>query len=281
MDPTTPAGIRQTYKSAFLKGLAAILPTLITVYVLLWVYGGVRDNIAAPINNAIKAQLTERYAGRQFALRQLEVSPDALNDPALFERELDARFPSWVGFAAAVALCFSLGFFIASFVGRRVWSAAETWLHRLPVVSAIYPAAKQVTDFFISDGGQGAQFSRVGLVPFPAHGQWSVGLVMADGFKDLDVAIGKRHLPIFVPMSPTPVTGFVCMVPETDFIALDMSVDEAFKFYLTCGLVIPDRLKLGSAAAADGLLPGAAIALPGSAGPAGPLPAAAPAGARA
>jgi len=247
MDHTSPEGIRARYRSAFLKGLAAILPTVLTLYILLWAFSFVDQNIATPINGAIKAQL-KAGPGREVAVRLLHVDPTLLEgSEAEFSQAVDDAFPSWVGFLAGVVLCFVVGFFIASFIGQRLWGAVEGWLGKLPVVRAIYPSAKQITEFFIKDGSKEPQFSRVGFVPYPLQGQWSLGFVMADGFRELDRRTKTRNLSVFVPMAPTPVTGFVVMVPESQFVPVDISVDEAFKFYVTAGLVIPDRHRALSA----------------------------------
>lgn len=245
--PLPPPTIKQRYKAAFLKGVATLLPTILTIYILLWTWHFVDENIAAPINGAIKAQLRATAAGRETAVRLLDLDPELLR--AGREHELaaavDEAFPSWLGIVAAVVLCFIVGFFIASFVGRRAWAALEGWFVRLPVIRAIYPSAKQITEFFIKhEEASARQFSRVCFVPFPTLDQWSIGFVMSEGFRDVDEKLGKKFVNVFVPMAPTPVTGFVLLVPEENVHPIDMSVDEAFKFYITGGLVVPAKQAL-------------------------------------
>lgn len=238
----SPAGIRERYKSAFLKGLATILPTVLTVYILLFTYNFVDENIATPLNAAIRTQL-KTGPGREIAVRLLHVDPTLLEEGAQkeFSAAVDESYPTWVGFVGAIVICLVVGFFIASFLGRRVWAVIEGSFMKMPVVKAIYPSAKQITEFFIKDDTSKSQFSRVGFVPFPQEGCWSVGFVMADGYHELDRLHARRHLSVFVPMAPTPVTGFVVLVPEDRFHAVDMSVDEAFKYYVTAGMVVPER----------------------------------------
>ena len=187
-------------------------------------------------------------------MRLLDLDPGLLRpeNTDAFERALDEHFPGWIGLVAAIVLCFGVGFFIASFVGRRLWALLEQWLLKLPVIRAIYPSAKQITSFFIQQEADKAQrFSRVCIVPFPGAGQWSIGFVMSDGIAAVDALAGGRHLTVFVPMSPTPVTGFVIQVPEAQVHPIDLSVDEAFKYYLTAGLAIPPRHVVAPAAVAD------------------------------
>jgi uncharacterized membrane protein len=267
MPEVTPASIRARYRNAFLAGLATLLPTILTVYVLLWTYSFMDANVATPINNAIKSQMQATATGRQVAVRLLDLDPELLRagSAAELQRALDEAFPGWIGIVAAIVLCFGVGFFIASFVGRRLWGLAEAWLLKVPVIRAIYPSAKQITGFFIQqDDEKSERFSRVCFVPFPAAGQWSVGFVMSDGLAAVDDAIGKRHLSVFVPMSPTPVTGFIVLVPEEQIHPIDLSVDEAFKYYVTAGLAVPARHVVGAPA-----VQGAAGGAPPAASPEG------------
>ncbi|GIW72893.1 MAG: hypothetical protein KatS3mg102_2435 [Planctomycetota bacterium] len=248
MPKATPATIRKRYRDAFFMGLATLLPAVLTIYVLLWTYSFIDDNIATPINNALKAQLRATAAGREVAVRLFDLDPELLRPghAGEFAAALDEAFPGWIGLGAAIVLCLAVGFFIASFLGRRLWALLEAQLLKIPVVRAIYPSAKQITDFFIQrEEEKKERFSRVCYVQFPSPGQFSLGFVMADGLRGIDERQGRRHLTVFVPMSPTPVTGFVMLVPEEEVHPIDLSVDEVFRFYLTAGLVVPERHAVG------------------------------------
>jgi uncharacterized membrane protein len=251
-EPPAPAPtIKERYKTAFLKGVATLLPAILTVYILLWTWSFVDQNIAAPINGAIKTQLTATAAGSEIAIRVLDLDPELLRPgrEAEFRAAVDHAFPAWVGIVAAVVSCFLVGFFIASFVGRRAWAALEGWFVRLPVIRAIYPSAKQITEFFIKhEEGASRNFSRVCYVPFPTPDQWAIGFVMSEGFREVDEALGRRFVTVFIPWAPTPVTGLVLLVPEEQVHAIDMSVDDAFKYYLTGGLVVPEKQAVGGRA---------------------------------
>ena len=70
-----------------------------------------------------------------------------------------------LGFFIAIILVYFVGFFLASFIGRTSWRAAESLLYRVPLIRAIYPHIKQVTDFLLSD--QRVEFSSVAAVLVP------------------------------------------------------------------------------------------------------------------
>ena len=46
---------------------------------------------------------------------------------------------------------------------------------------------------------------------------------------------------IFIPSSPTPFTGYTITVPRTDTVDLDLTIDEALRFVVTAGVLVPPR----------------------------------------
>ena len=59
-------------------------------------------------------------------------------------------------------------------------------------------------------------------------------------------AIGRELLSVFVPTCPTPVTGFVITVPKDEVIDLPISIDEAFQYIISVGVIMPPAERLES-----------------------------------
>jgi len=142
-----------------------------------------------------------------------------------------------VGFVLAIVGIYFIGRFVASFIGRFVWRLAEKALMRAPLVKQIYPNVKQVTDFFLSD--RKVDFSRVVAVEYPRKGVWSLGLVTGPGMRTVSEATNSDLLTIFVPSSPTPVTGYTVTVRRDEVIDLPLTIDEALRFTVSGGVVVP------------------------------------------
>jgi uncharacterized membrane protein len=66
-----------------------------------------------------------------------------------------------------------------------------------------------------------------------------VGLVTGSGLKKVVENIEKEFWTIFIATTPSPLTGFVIMVPKDEVIDLDMSLEDAFKFIVSAGLIAP------------------------------------------
>ena len=133
------------------------------------------------------------------------------------------------------------GALLASVVGRALWRVVEAFIMSTPVLRRVYPYVKQVTDFVLTQEEQQRMFSRVVAVEYPRQGIWSVGFVTGSGVERVRQKVQKEFLTVLIPNSPTPVTGYVIMVPKDQTIALEMTIEEAFRFCVSAGVVTPDR----------------------------------------
>lgn len=142
-----------------------------------------------------------------------------------------------LGIVLTVAVVLTTGIVVANLFGRRLVEIWESLLARIPLVRSIYSAAKQVAETVFSPGGQ--SFRKVLLVEYPRRGLWSVGFQTGAGLAEAGSRTGEDLVPVFIPTTPNPTSGFLFMAPRRDVIEMDMSVDEAFKLIISLGVVIP------------------------------------------
>jgi len=225
-------------KRFFLKGLFAILPIVLTAAVVYLVIGFLYNNVGVPIGEALKWGVI-RFASE---------------DPR-------SPSPQWawlfrwgapvVVFCAAILLTLIAGFFLATFFGRKLYRWYEAILKRVPLIGAIYPYARQFTDFFFGDEKK-QDFKTAVAIPFPAPGQYSIGFVTSQGMKALNEATKKELVCVFVPAAPTPFSGFVVYTAKEDLIPLPLSVDEAMRIIISAGVIIPEHQSIGVSRADTG-----------------------------
>lgn len=216
-----PKGKRRKTKNLFLMGLAALLPTIITILILVVAFNFLNDNIANPIGRGV-LKLLGLILGDNVAF--LEGKP---------------WLASVIGFPITIIVVFVVGYLAASWLGKKVFKMIETWvLNRFPVIRSIYPYAKQFSDLFLSEDKKVA-FQKVVAVEYPRQGLYSLAFVTSEGMKDLNKATGKTSITVFIPSSPTPITGYTIFVPREDIIELSISVDEAIRLSISAGVLIP------------------------------------------
>lgn len=136
-----------------------------------------------------------------------------------------------------LSVLFFVGRFLAAGVGRLFVNAFERIVNQLPVVRNLYSSVKQVTDFVLSE--RDIEFTRVVAVEYPRVGIWSLGFVTSDSLPHLRSALGEEMVTIFVPTSPMPMTGFTINVRKREAIDLELTIDQAIQFIVSCGVVCP------------------------------------------
>ncbi len=142
-----------------------------------------------------------------------------------------------LGFILAVITIFLVGFVTANFLGRRIFKVVENWFLRLPFIRQIYPAVKQVVDFF--GAKENPAFKKVVLVEYPSKGIWSIGFLTNDSFREVNEKSGSDLVHVFIAHSPSPLTGFLVLIPKSSVRILDISVEQGIKLIISAGIVKP------------------------------------------
>jgi len=132
------------------------------------------------------------------------------------------------------------GVIATNFFGKRLIQFWEGVLSRVPVVKSIYYSVKQVSDTLFSDSGQA--FRKALLVQYPRSGSWTIAFLTGRPGGDVANHLKGDYVSVYVPTTPNPTSGFFLMMPRSDIIELDMSVDEALKYIISMGVVTPDNL---------------------------------------
>jgi uncharacterized membrane protein len=205
-DEKKPHFIRRT----LIAGLLILLPLFIT-YVLIAFLVNIFTGVGAPLVTGLL---------RLFGLENLAY-------PLVLV----------VNLLLSLAVIFLLGLIGTNILGRRLLTAFEGLLLRLPLVKTVYSSVKQVIETF---QGPGRSFQRVVLLQYPRQGLWSIGLVATERADNLNLVPGSKVLTVFVPTTPNPTSGYLVIISPEDVIDLDFSIEDAFKFIVSGGIVGKD-----------------------------------------
>ncbi len=248
-----------------MRGLAVLLPSILTLWILWYAFFFVFDNVAAPINGWIRTgiiQVVPHALNEPYQPQWYEVSPDQIrvyrrDNPAASSidtvsdeavaAELRARaFAAYwrarwhlqaVGLLVAIVAIYLAGGLLGGFLGRRMYGRVERIITRIPVFRQIYPHVKQVVELILGDSPMA--FTRVVMVEFPRKGMWVLGFVTGDAMRALAAGVGRPALTVFIPNTPTPFTGFTVTVPVDEVIDVPVSIDEALRYLITGGVLMP------------------------------------------
>ena len=192
-----------------LAGLLVVAPLAITVWVLEWII------------STLDKTLLILPAGWH---------PDRL---------LGMHIPGF-GVLLAFAILLALGAMASNFVGNKLLNWWSALLNRIPVVNSIYSGVKQVSDTLFS--GSGNAFRKAVLVQWPRDGVWTIAFVTGAPGGDAANYLAGDYLSVYVPTTPNPTGGYFVMLKSSDCIELKMSVDDALKYIISMGVVVPNHL---------------------------------------
>lgn len=276
MSDRRPNTFASDFRVFFFKGLGILLPTVITLAILAWAFGFLRNNIAEPINAAVRAGVIYivpqagnfeetapeelpawyRVTPEELTTAALEASDDpadlseartaALRSSIRRESFRDYWNSHWylqgIGFVVAVIAVYLAGVFVGNYLGKRVYHRLESFFVRIPVIKQVYPNVKQIIDFLLGNEDQAMPASgKVILLEWPRHGAWTVGLMTGESMRDIEAVVGEECVTVFIPNSPTPFTGFTVNVPRSHTRETDLTMDEAIRFVVSGGVLVPER----------------------------------------
>ena len=129
------------------------------------------------------------------------------------------------------------GALASNVVGRwwiRQW---DKLIARIPIVKSIYTSVKKVSDTLFTEGGNA--FRKALLIQYPRQGVWTIAFQTGTPNGEVANKLSGDLINVYVPTTPNPTSGFFLVVPVTDVIELDMSVDEALTYVISMGAVSP------------------------------------------
>jgi uncharacterized membrane protein len=214
-------------KRYFITGLLIWVPLGITIWVITFVLS-MMDNMARFIPNWARPD--------HWIIQAL---------PADFPGLAHATTLPGFGIVLTLIILLGTGLFAANILGQRLLRIWEALLSRIPIVRSIYTSVKQVSDSLFSGNGQA--FRQALLVQFPHQGAWTIGFLTGYPGGEVACHLKEEYLSVYIPTTPNPTSGYFIMVAKNATITLDMSVDEALKYVISMGVVVPavskDRAK--------------------------------------
>ena len=185
----------------FFKGLIAIIPLTLTLYLLLWFAG-----------------TAELALGNIFKF--------------FFP---DSWYIKGLGFVLGLPLVFFFGAFLGSLTFRRLFNKLEELVIQIPVVKSVYTTIRDFSSLFSSKNK--GKFKQVVLVNVPPGNGQQIGFITVSDFEEvLHTFIADDQIAVYLPFSYQ-MGGNTVIMSRENVTAIDMSVEDALRFIATAGVV--------------------------------------------
>ena len=258
------------FRRAVLRGLAILMPPLLTIVLFIVAWSYIETYALVPVEN-ISVEIyrwsqrevlqeipfsdpendqrvakddqgnisTFTYNNRAYGKRHNGDWVGKYSDEYVRENKLPRRVVLPGFLAGFLLVLYLLGKFVAAGIGRMIVNSLEQLVHRLPLINNVYSSVKQVTDFVFSE--REIEFNRVVAVEYPRKGIWSIGFVTGESMLDIRSTANEPVLSVLMPTSPMPMTGFTITIRKSETVDLNITVDQAIQFVVSCGVVVPPQ----------------------------------------
>ena len=142
-----------------------------------------------------------------------------------------------IAIVISIVLVYSVGRIVTHRLGAWFAVRMGAFVTGVPLVGAIYTSVKHITDFFLAE--KEAKYRRVVAVEYPRPGVWSLAFVTGDGMSECVRAAGEPLVNVLIPSAPIPFAGYTMNVKRSELLELDMSLDQAIQYVMSCGVIVP------------------------------------------
>lgn len=196
-------------RNYFTTGLLVLMPTAVTIWVLVFffrMFDGILGRLYTRLFVFLGGELT--------------------------------YFPGLGALTLAVIITL-FGYFVRFYAGRKFFELWEKLINRLPFLSKVYIATRQLSDVFKS--GAKMNLGKPVMVEYPRLGIYSIGYIVNERTTHFSEKAGKRVVGVYLPTTPNPTSGMLIYVPEDQVIPLDITSEDVMKLIVSAGFVGPDK----------------------------------------
>lgn len=208
------------WRANFFTGLAILLPAVVSVGVIFWLFFTV-SSITDTLLIFLPKKITHAIG---------------ISGPGS-----GAMYWYWsvVALLLAIILTTIVGLLTRNYLGKKLIEWVDTSLLRVPLLNKVYGATKQVNDAFTS--GNKTSFKTVVMIEFPRPGMYSMGFLTSEVHEEILQKVDEKVVCVFIPTTPNPTSGFLVLVPDRQVTRLDMSVADGIKFIVSLGSISPEH----------------------------------------
>lgn len=207
------------FKANFLTGLAVIFPAVISIGIIIWLFGTVSN-----LTDTLLIFLPKNWTHQPGA-----------GGPGTGDLHW---YWSLFALVLTIGLISLIGRSARHYLGRKAIDLVDWALLQTPLVNKVYGTIKQVNEAFTSSSK--SSFKQVVLLEFPKPGIYSIGFVTSEQNQEIQAKTKERVLSVFVPTTPNPTTGYLVFVPENLLTKLEMSVPDGIKCVVSLGSISPE-----------------------------------------
>jgi uncharacterized membrane protein len=214
----------------FLAGLFTILPLVITIAVIVWVAGFIKNLIGPDTVVGDGLASMGKWMGIRFA-------------------EDNQTMAYVIGCVLVLASIFVLGVIVQMGFRKLLNNLVSPIIRSIPIAGSVYGAATQIVGLLEQKDESELKGMRVVYCVFGQEN--GTGLLALLPTPDRYPIAGRDYYIVYIPTSPVPMTGGLLFVPVESVHQVQMSVESLMSIYLSMGVTGPQFLTDGKVSESD------------------------------
>ena len=205
-------------KSLFATGLITVLPVLITINIMSWIF-----------------KFLNKYLSQNIFVKEMT--------SYLLKYEFYSKFITQILVYIIAIIIIILTIIIAGLamrnvIGKKIAKKIDLLFSNTPLVKPIYTTILQIRHLMFTSNTKAYQ--KVVMIEYPRKGIYSLGFLTNRENKLFeDILGGKKLLNIFIPTSPNPTSGMFIMMEADNVKELDIKIEDAVKLIISGGAIVP------------------------------------------
>lgn len=196
-------------KNLIITGTIIIIPSVTTIYLLMKLFSVV-DSFVPEFLHSIFPILPRKY------------------------------FPG-MGIVIFLFIAGFIGLIAKNYFGKKMINLTDKIFTKIPFLNKVYISLQQILDTIIANKKN--FFEKVVLIQYPKQGSYSIGFLTSKLEGEIPVKANKNLYGVFLPTTPNPTSGFFLILPRSEIIELDMSVEAAVKIVMSGGIINSENAK--------------------------------------
>lgn len=205
-------------KNSFITGLVLLLPVALTIAIVIFIFNLLTEPFAGIVSSVFNyyGVLSQGFAFWSAVQIQQFVSKVLV-------------------FITLIAFTILLGYVTRWFFIHYLLRFGDYLFTRIPFIRTVYKACQDIIKTLFASKAN--SFKQVVLVPFPSQESNGIGFLTREGMPHPENPEKQEMVAVFVPTAPNPTSGFLMMFHQKDIVYLDMKVEDAFKYIISCGVL--------------------------------------------
>ncbi|MCS5421325.1 MULTISPECIES: DUF502 domain-containing protein [Psychrilyobacter] len=205
-------------KSLFATGLITVLPVLITINIMSWIFKFLNNYLS---QNIFVKEMTSYLLKNGF-----------------YSKFITQMLVYLIAVTIIILTIIITGLAMRNVMGKKIAKIIDRLFSNIPLVKPIYTTILQIRHLMFTSNTKAYQ--KVVMIEYPRKGIYSLGFLTNRENKLFeDILGGKKLLNIFIPTSPNPTSGMFIMVEADSVRELDIKIEDAVKLIISGGAIVP------------------------------------------